>query len=135
MSKHKAIPKRVRLEVYEKCNHRCAYCGCELEYKDMQVDHIKSIYSNMDYKQTMTEQEMYSIENLLPACRQCNFYKSVFTLEVFRERLQTTMIKNLRKNFGYRLSVKYGLVEEKMKPITFYFERLRGEKNGSDDHI
>lgn len=135
MSKHKAIPKRVRLEVYEKCNHRCAYCGCELEYKDMQVDHIKSIYSNMDYKQTMTEQEMYSIENLLPACRQCNFYKSVFTLEVFRERLQTTMIKNLRKNFGYRLAVKYGLVEEKMKPITFYFERLRGEKNGSDEYI
>ena len=135
MSKHKAIPKRVRLEVYEKCNHRCAYCGCELEYKDMQVDHIKSIYSNMDYKQTMTEQEMYSIENLLPACLQCNFYKSVFTLEVFRERLQTTMIKNLRKNFGYRLAVKYGLVEEKMKPITFYFEKLRGEKNGSDEHI
>lgn len=135
MSKHKAIPKRVRLEVYEKCNHRCAYCGCELEYKDMQVDHIKSIYSNMDYKQTMTEQEMYSIENLLPACRQCNFYKSVFTLEVFRERLQTTMIKNLRKNFGYRLAVKYGLVEEKMKPITFYFERLRGKKNGSNEHI
>lgn len=135
MSKHKAIPKRVRLEVYEKCNHRCAYCGCELEYKDMQVDHVKSIYSNMDYKQTMTEQEMYSIENLLPACRQCNFYKSVFTLEVFRERLQTTMIKNLRKNFGYRLAVKYGLVEEKMKPITFYFEKLRGEKNGSDEHI
>lgn len=133
MSKHKAIPKRVRLEVYEKCNHRCAYCGCELEYKDMQVDHIKSIYSNMEYKQTMTEQEMYSIENLLPACRQCNFYKSVFTLEVFRERLQTTMIKNLRKNFGYRLAVKYGLVEEKMKPITFYFERLRGD--GSDEHI
>lgn len=135
MSKHKAIPKRVRLEVYEKCNHRCAYCGCELEYKDMQVDHIKSIYSNMDYKQTMTEQEMYSIENLLPACRQCNFYKSVFTLEVFRERLQTTMIKNLRKNFGYRLAVKYGLVEEKMKPITFYFEKLRGEKNESDECI
>lgn len=129
MSEHKAIPKRVRLEVYEKCNHRCAYCGCELEYKDMQVDHIKSIYSNMDYKQTMTEQEMYSIENLLPACRQCNFYKSVFTLEVFRERLQTTMIKNLRKNFGYRLAVKYGLVEEKIKPIIFYFEKLRRRKN------
>lgn len=129
MSEHKAIPKRVRLEVYEKCNHRCAYCGCELEYKDMQVDHIKSIYSNMDYKQTMTEQEMYSIENLLPACRQCNFYKSVFTLEVFRERLQTTMIKNLRKNLGYRLAVKYGLVEEKIKPIIFYFEKLRRRKN------
>lgn len=135
MSKHKAIPKIVRLEVYEKCNHRCAYCGCKLEYKDMQIDHIKSVYSNMDFKRTMTEQEMYSIENLLPACRQCNFYKSVFTLEVFRERIQTTMMENLRKNFGYRLAIKYGLVKEKMKPITFYFEKLRGEKNGSDEYI
>lgn len=44
-------------------------------------------------------------------------------------------LKNLRKNFGYRLAVKYGLVEEKMKPITFYFEKLRGENNGSDEHI
>ncbi len=129
MSKHKAIPKKMRLEVYEKCNHRCAYCGCELEYKDMQVDHIKSIYSNMDYKQTMAEEEMYSIENLLPACRQCNFYKSVFTLEDFRERLQTTMMVNVRKNFGYRLAVKYGLVEEKIKPIIFYFEKLREKRN------
>ena len=129
MSKHKAIPKKMRLEVYEKCNHRCAYCGCELEYKDMQVDHIKSIYSNMDYNQTMAEEEMYSIENLLPACRQCNFYKSVFTLEDFRERLQTTMMVNVRKNFGYRLAVKYGLVEEKIKPIIFYFEKLRRRKN------
>ena len=83
----------------------------------------------MDYKQTMTEQEMYSIENLLPACRQCNFYKSVFTLEDFRERLQTTMMANVRKNFGYRLAVKYGLVEEKIKPIIFYFEKLRRRKN------
>lgn len=129
MSKHKAIPKKMRLEVYEKCNHRCAYCGCELEYKDMQVDHIKSVYSNTDYKQTMTEEEMYSIENLLPTCRQCNFYKSVFTLEDFRERLQTTMMANVRKNFGYRLAVKYGLVEEKIKPIIFYFEKLRRRKN------
>ena len=129
MSKHKAIPKKMRLEVYEKCNHRCAYCGCELEYKDMQVDHIKSVYSNTDYKQTMTEEEMYSIENLLPTCRQFNFYKSVFTLEYFRERLQTTMMANVRKNFGYRLAVKYGLVEEKIKPIIFYFEKLRRRKN------
>ena len=43
MSKHKPIPKRMRLLLYEKYNHKCAYCGCNLEYKDMQVDHIKSL--------------------------------------------------------------------------------------------
>ena len=45
MSKHKAIPKK-RIALYNRYNQRCAYCGCNLEYKDMQVDHIKSVYSN-----------------------------------------------------------------------------------------
>ena len=43
MSKHKTIPKKIRLELYEKYNNKCAYCGCDLEYKDMQVDHVKSV--------------------------------------------------------------------------------------------
>lgn len=75
MSKHKAISKRIRQQLYEKYNHRCAYCGCNLEYKDMQVDHVKSVYVYNDIGHDMTESEMYDISNLLPACRQCNFYK------------------------------------------------------------
>lgn len=43
MSKHKAISKKIREALYEKYNHRCAYCGCELEYEKMQIDHIKSV--------------------------------------------------------------------------------------------
>ena len=85
MSKHKPIPKRMRLLLYEKYNHKCAYCGCNLEYKDMQVDHIKSVYANTDFKQVMTEEEMYSVDNLLPSCRQCKFYKSSMDLETFRK--------------------------------------------------
>ena len=46
MSKHKAIPKATREAVYRKYNGHCAYCGCELEYKDMQVDHAKSVYKH-----------------------------------------------------------------------------------------
>lgn len=45
----KAISKATRLAVYDKCNHRCAYCGCELEYKDMQADHVEAVYLN-EYK-------------------------------------------------------------------------------------
>lgn len=81
MSKHKPIPKKMRLSLYEKYNHKCAYCGCDLEYKDMQVDHIKSVYANTDFKQVMAEEEMYAVDNLLPTCRQCNFYKSSMDLE------------------------------------------------------
>ena len=123
-TKRKAIPKKIRLAVYGKCSGHCAYCGCDLEYKDMQVDHIKSVYSNTDFKQVMTEEEMYSVNNLLPACRQCNFYKSSMDLETFRKRLTTTLMENLQKTFQYRLALKYGLIEEHIEPITFYFEQL-----------
>lgn len=124
MSKHKPIPKKIRVALYDKYNHRCAYCGCDLEYKDMQIDHIKSVYANTDFKRVMTNEEMYSVDNLLPACRQCNFYKSSMDLEVFRKRLSNTLMENLQKTFQYRLALKYGLIEEHITPIKFYFEML-----------
>lgn len=124
MSKHKAISKKVRIALYEKYNHRCAYCGCEMEYKDMQVDHIESVYCNNDIAQTMSEKEMYDESNLLPTCRQCNFYKSTFTVEQFRQRLKEVMMPNLQKDFYYRLAAKYGLIEETDKSIIFYYETL-----------
>lgn len=127
MSKHKPIPKKMRLSLYEKYNHKCAYCGCDLEYKDMQIDHIKSFYTNTDIKQTMTEEEMYSEENMMPTCRQCNFYKSTMDLETFRQRLSGTLMSNLQKTFQYRLALKYGLIKEHIRPVTFYFEKSAGK--------
>ena len=43
-----ANTKKIREQVYQKYNGHCAYCGCELDYKDMQVDHVKSVYGNGD---------------------------------------------------------------------------------------
>lgn len=123
MSKHKTIPAKIRKEVYEKYNHHCAYCGCELEYKDMQVDHVKSVYIHNDISKNMSEEEMYDISDLLPACRQCNFYKNTMSIEDFRKRLENTMMENLKKNFSYRLALKYRLIEEKKSNVTFYFEK------------
>ena len=117
----------MRLSLYEKYNHKCAYCGCDLEYKDMQIDHIKSFYTNTDIKQTMTEEEMYSEENMMPTCRQCNFYKSTMDLETFRQRLSGTLMSNLQKTFQYRLALKYGLIKEHIRPVTFYFEKSAGK--------
>lgn len=128
MSSRKKIPQKIRRAVYEKCNHRCAYCGCKLEYKDMQVDHIESVYKNTDIRKVLSEDEINSEKNLLPACRACNFYKSTFSLEKFRDNLSTKLYENLRKNYNYKLLVKYDLIEEKIKPVKFYFERI-----GNDD--
>lgn len=118
--KHKTIPKRVRELVYKKYDGHCAYCGCELEYKEMQVDHINSIYRAVYMHEGVDE----NINNYMPSCRQCNFYKSTFTLEKFRERLSDTLIKNLQKKFNYKLALKYGLISENVKPVEFYFERI-----------
>ena len=124
MSAHKPITKAKRIEVWNKYDHHCAYCGCELEYKDMQVDHINSVYTCCDYKKEKTLDEINEIDNLMPACRQCNLYKSTFNLEAFRNRLTSVMMKNLQKTFQYRLALKYGLIKENINPIEFYFEKL-----------
>lgn len=108
----KQIPKKIREQVYKKYNGHCAYCGCKLEYNDMQVDHVVSVYGNNGSN---------DIDNLMPACRMCNLYKSTFSIDVFRKHLES-LYERLRKPFIYRLALKYGLIEEHKKKVKFYFE-------------
>lgn len=117
MSGRKNIPTKTRQKVYEKFDRHCAYCGCSIAYKDMQVDHLYSVY-RFDGEDT--------VENLMPACRMCNFYKSTYTVEKFRSRLQS-LTERLEKSFIYRLARKFGIVEEHKKPIVFYFEKTKQE--------
>lgn len=125
--KRKAIPKRIRQLVYEKYNGHCAYCGCELKYEDMQVDHINSVF-HAEYNQEPVDD---SIENYNPACRSCNFYKSTLDIETFRKNIETSLIKKLRKDFNYKMLIKYRLIKEDFCPVKFYFERQRkGNHNG-----
>ena len=117
----KSIPKRIREVVYAKYNGHCAYCGCELEYKDMQVDHIESVYRT-EYHGKDTDN---SIDNYNPACRACNFYKGTSTLEEFRYNIQNVLIRKLQRDFNYKLLVKYEMVYENFKPVKFFFEDYR----------
>ena len=124
MSERKKLSKEKRMTVYEKYGGRCAYCGCEIEYKKMQIDHIEPIYKYETAYQTGNADWLDDVKNLLPACRMCNFYKSTMTIEQFRERLQTVHDR-LEKTFIYRLAKKYGLVVEKHKNVVFFFEEER----------
>ena len=111
-----------RKQIYNKYNGRCAYCGDKIDYKDMQVDHIKPKYlGGTD-----------DIENLMPSCRACNFYKSTFSLEDFRKRLMT-IPKRLEKNLIYRLSKKYGFVKQFDYGVWFWFERVEYEKSHPEE--
>lgn len=109
----KQIAQKIRKQVYEKYNRHCAYCGCELKYKDMEVDHVIPVYGKDGGN---------DIDNLLPSCRMCNFYKGIADIEYLRKRLET-LHERLRKPFIYRLALKYGLIEEHKKKVKFYFEK------------
>lgn len=112
MSNRKHLPAAIRKIVYEKYNGHCAYCGKAIKYKDMQVDHINSVYM---------KGEDNDISNLTPACRSCNFYKGTMTVEGFRRQLGL-IVGRLEKVFIYRLARDYGLISEDKKDIRFYFE-------------
>lgn len=120
----KPISKNMRLQIWEKYNHHCAYCGCDLKYEEMQVDHIESVYIS-SMKNQCKDTQNDEIDNLMPSCRMCNYYKSVGGIESFRRNLQETLMRNVRRPFDYRLAVKYGLVVEEVKPIKFYFEQFK----------
>lgn len=116
-----SINRKLRDIVYNKYNGHCAYCGCEIEYEDMQVDHIvPKCRNNEQYVAKIGSDE---ISNMNPSCRMCNYYKRMDSIEGFRERLTDMLMRNERRPFDYRLALKYGLIKEDIKPIKFYFEK------------
>lgn len=125
--KHKRIPKRQREAVFNKYGGRCAYCGCELTLRTMQVDHIKAVYaSSLENNGVETQDD--NLENLNPSCRQCNFYKGTLDIEQFRKKIMTTLYETCQNTFQAKLAKKLGMLTVKQFD-KFYFERIN-EKNG-----
>lgn len=108
------MKKSVREEVWKKYDCKCAYCGEELPYNKMQVDHI--------HAQHLGGKD--NIENYNPSCRQCNFYKSTLSIEVFRSQLKT-IIERVKKPFIVRLAIKYGMISFPEWNGKFHFEKYK----------
>lgn len=112
-----SIPKATRRKVYEKYGGRCAYCSKEIEYGEMQVDHLIPLRD--------TESGTDEFENLMPACRRCNHYKRANTLEGWRKMIEEIPQKLERDSYIYRVAIDYELIEPKPHEIVFYFERSK----------
>lgn len=117
-----AISKKTRVEVYKKFDGRCAYCGRNITYNDMQVDHFMPLRA-WGIEDAATD----DISNLMPSCRMCNHYKRANSLETFRRYIQE-IPKKLHDNYIYKVGVVYGNIIENEKPIKFHFENEREEK-------
>lgn len=109
----KSLTRAEREQVYQKCKGHCAYCGCDLPFEKMQVDHVVSVaHGGTD-----------DLNNLLPACRSCNHYKHCSSLDSFRRMLEKMPNVLARDNVTYQIAVRYGLVSPKPHSIKFYFEQ------------
>ena len=128
--KRKSLTPQMRKKIHQKYDGHCAYCGCPIELKDMQADHIEAVYRTECKRskgmENLTDDELNSLQNFMPACRQCNFYKSTLSIEDFRQHVQS-ITDRLQGVFIYKLAIKYGLVQECNKPIRFYFEIVKNK--------
>lgn len=111
------LSKQERMTVYEKMQGHCAYCGCELKYEDMQVDHVIPLNG-------WKEQGTDTLDNMLPACRSCNAYKHRMPVEAFRKMVENMPRTLMRDCTTYRNAVRFGLVTPNEHPVVFYFERI-----------
>jgi 5-methylcytosine-specific restriction endonuclease McrA len=115
--KRKSFSRKTREAVHAKYNGHCAYCGCKLDMKDMQVDHVEPFFNG----------GKDDFCNLMPACRQCNFYKSTFDIITFKNEIHK-LIERCKKFFIIRLAIKYGIISINEWDGKFYFERQKEAK-------
>ena len=125
------MKKEKRIEIWNKYGKRCAYCGCLLEYKDMQADHYYP-QANPELAIFYYGVDINSDENFMPSCRQCNYYKGSSLPEHFRYTMKTLHERIDKSTFIVKLGIKYGIVKIQPFDGSFYFERLNREAdNGS----
>lgn len=119
--------KELRLSVWRKYNKRCAYCGKEIEYKDMQVDHYipQRLFDDGSVKG-----DKNNICNLMPSCRRCNHYKRDYLPDNFRENLKN-LHERVLSEYICKVAKDYGVI--KIKPFNgeFYFEKKHFKADGS----
>ena len=112
-TKRKKLTKEERIEIYNRFDGRCGYCGEKINIKNMQVDHIVALrVGGTD-----------TLDNMICACRSCNHYKSTYTLEVFEKQLQEIPNRLIRDSVIFRIALRYGLIEIKDKKVEFYYKK------------
>ena len=111
--------RQLREKVWEKYGRRCAYCGREITYKQLQVDHIDPKYRTWKSHPGGND----AFDNLNPSCARCNNWKHAMPLDVFRSEIAAQVARLRRYRSQYRLALDFGLVTETGADVEFYFER------------
>lgn len=124
--------KEERLFIYNKFGGKCYLCGVELN-GHFHVDHKEAIKRNSIYDRTKgcyvyagscLKPELDVLGNKNPSCSSCNINKRDFSIEAFRRLIQGFVVSLNRDSTQYKIAKRYGLIQEDIKPIKFYFETL-----------
>lgn len=135
-----ALTKKQRAELREKFGGRCAYCGCELAEKGWHADHVEPIYRGRDFNRTVNDAGKFEfvsrvaerealdvIENMAPACKQCNLFKGGHTVDSFRKEISHQTERARAYSVNFRTAERFGLIEIVDRPVVFWFERYQQE--------
>lgn len=122
-----AMSKKKRQAIKSMYGGRCAYCGEELGER-WYADHVEPVVRHLavghiddPIKQLYPERN--TEENFKPACVPCNINKHSMPLEIWRKRLEGIPDAMTAAGGQYRHALRFGLLEEHRKEVTFYFER------------
>lgn len=114
-----------RRMVYQKYEGHCAYCGKDIEFNQMQVDHIVPLsrgFTDEEIERYGKERGTDDIDNLNPACARCNRWKSNLTLEQFRKEIDLQVKRLRRDSAAFRMAEDFKLIKDgRIGPI-FYFQ-------------
>jgi 5-methylcytosine-specific restriction endonuclease McrA len=117
----------IRMLIFNKYKGHCAYCGCKLNPKHFSVDHIEPKfrnYSNLELSKMSLIRGEDKLENLNPCCSGCNSSKSSFSLEKWREEINTKFTRLMKYEPSFNLLVRLNILPTKGKKWLFYFEKL-----------
>ena len=130
------MKKKHGIRVYSEMNGCCAYCGNEITFKQMQVDHIFP-KNRQHWLKNEVVRETHNLDftdindpkNLVASCARCNRYKGDWLLEEFRNEI-SKQVKRARKNsWNFRCAEDYGLIKETNVGVAFYFEKQQATPN------
>lgn len=127
------MTQRERQLILNKYHNHCAYCGCEITLKTMQVDHIVpkrrgDTQEGLDYYASIGGTKIVkgtdTFDNYNPSCAACNRRKGLLTLEQFRSELELCHERMMRHNANYRQMMRYGQITlVNNGKVKFYFEK------------
>lgn len=113
MGRRQKINKDMRIQILNKYDNKCSYCGKEIDLYSMQIDHFISLRSGGSDE----------INNLYPSCKLCNHYKRASDIETFRNFFIGKITERLKKIYIFRVAINYGIVSLNEWDSKFYFEK------------